>query len=126
MERTDIKSGEVITANPSFRSKTERILEGDDVNEFYKNAVDKIKESIAKFQMEGSNWRFRGVVKLDINTMVYKPLYKPLKCKGGAYIDLTKKLKKTKAIINMKNDDDQCFKWCVTRALNPVEKTHKG
>ena len=23
----------------------------------------------------------------------------------------------------MKNDDDQCFKWSVTRALHPVEKT---
>ncbi len=22
----------------------------------------------------------------------------------------------------MKNDDDQCFKWAVTRALNPVNK----
>ena len=22
----------------------------------------------------------------------------------------------------MKNKDDQCLKWCVTRAMNPVEK----
>ena len=22
----------------------------------------------------------------------------------------------------MKNEDQQCFKWCVTRALNPVNK----
>ena len=126
MERVEINTGEVKTMNVPFLSKTEIILEATNVNEFYENAVDKIKESIANFQMQGSNWRFRRVVKLDINTVVYKPLFKPLKCKGGAYIDLTKKLKKTKAIINMKNDDDQCFKWCVTRALNPVEKTHKG
>ena len=26
-----------------------------------------------------------------------------------------------KALINLKNDDDQCFKWAVTRALNPTE-----
>ena len=65
MERVEIKTGEVITTNVSFRSKTEIILEATDVNEFYKNAVDKIKESIAKFQMQGSNWRFRRVVKLD-------------------------------------------------------------
>ena len=22
----------------------------------------------------------------------------------------------------MKNNDDQCFKWCIARALNPIEK----
>ena len=22
----------------------------------------------------------------------------------------------------MKNEDDECFKWCVTRALNPVKR----
>ena len=25
-------------------------------------------------------------------------------------------------MINMKNEDNQCFKWCVVRALNPIEK----
>ena len=24
---------------------------------------------------------------------------------------------------NLKNEDDECFKWAITRALNPVEKT---
>ena len=22
----------------------------------------------------------------------------------------------------MKNDDNECFKWCITRALNPIDK----
>ena len=26
-----------------------------------------------------------------------------------------------KVIITLKNDDDECFKWAITRALNPVE-----
>ena len=26
------------------------------------------------------------------------------------------------AIINLRNEDDECFKWAMTRALNPVEK----
>jgi len=70
MERVKIKTGEVITTNVPFRSKTGIIVEEDDVNEFYNNAVHKIEESIAKFQIQGSNWKFRGVVKLDINTAV--------------------------------------------------------
>ena len=27
-----------------------------------------------------------------------------------------------KAIINAKNEDDECLKWAIKRALNPVEK----
>ena len=42
--------------------------------------------------------------------------------RGSSYIELPKELKDKKAIINMKNDDDKCFLWCVLRALNPVEK----
>ena len=119
MERVDMKSGEVITAEAPFVSKTEVILEGTDVSELYVRTTDKILESMANFQKLGSNWRFKSVVKLDINTVEYKPL------KGSSYIPLPKVLANKKAIINMQNKDDQCFKWCVTRAMNPVEKTRK-
>ena len=42
--------------------------------------------------------------------------------KGKSYIPLPKKLADKNAITNMKNEDDQCFKWAVTRALNAVDK----
>ena len=40
----------------------------------------------------------------------------------SSYISLSKFLAAKKAIINLKNEDDECFKWAITRALNPVEK----
>ena len=115
MERVDIKSGEVIDTTAPFVSKTEVVLDGTDVGELYNKASDKILESIAMFQMMGSNWRLRAVNRLEINTVAYKPL------KGKSYIPVPEKLAAKKAIINMKNEDDECFKWCVTRALNSVE-----
>ena len=115
MERVDIKSGEVINIAAPFLSKTEVVLDGTDVGELYNTASDKILESVAKFQMMGSNWRLRAVSRLEINTVAYKPL------KGKSYIPLPDKLAAKKAIINMKNEDDECFKWCVTRALNSIE-----
>ena len=41
---------------------------------------------------------------------------------GSSYIPLSKFLAAKKAIINLKNEDDECLKWAITRALNPVEK----
>ena len=41
---------------------------------------------------------------------------------GSSYIPLPKFLAAKKAIINLRNNDDECFKWAITRALIPVEK----
>ena len=49
-------------------------------------------------------------------------MYAPMTLSGSSYIPLPKELASKKAIINMKNDDNECFKWCIARALNPVEK----
>ena len=38
------------------------------------------------------------------------------------HIPLPTFLATKKAIINLRNEDDECFKWTITRALNPVEK----
>ena len=43
--------------------------------------------------------------------------YNPLR--GETWIDLPKELKDKRAIINMKNEDNKCFLWCLLRALNP-------
>ena len=75
-----------------------------------------VLESLAKFQRQGSNWRFHSVLSLDLHTVKYVPLG------GFSYIPLPKFLAAKKAIINLKNEDDECFKWAITRALNPVEK----
>ena len=63
--------------------------------------------------MKGSGWRFKSVIRFDIHTTVYEPL------KGNSYIPLPKKLKNKRAIINpQNNEDEECFKWCITIALN--------
>ena len=116
MKRVVITTGEVITTDAPFVSRTEVNLEATDVGELYNNAVDKIKESMASFQRTGSNWRFQAVQKLEVNTVDYRPL------KGSLYIPLPKELANKKAIINFKNTDKECFKWCVVRALNRLKR----
>jgi len=55
-------------------------------------------------------------VELDIHTFGYEPL------KESSWAPLPKFLASKKANINMKNTDNHCFKWCIARALNPVER----
>ena len=116
MSKTDIATGEVEYSNGHFVSKVEIILQGTNLDELYQKMTGKMLESLAAYQMQGSNWIFDSIIALEVHTVKYEPL------RGSSYIKLPDVLAKKKAIINMKNKDDECFKWCVTRALNPVTR----
>ena len=45
--------------------------------------------------------------------------YQPLR--GGSYIPLPAAVRNKKAIVNVKNKDDNCFWWCIVAAENPVD-----
>ena len=93
------------------------ILESTDVNEIYQEMIDEIEEEIQKVENAvGSGWVFVEIENLTLHTCTYDPL------KAGSYINLPPELKGKNAIINMKNEGDKCFLWCVLRALYPTNK----
>ena len=116
MEKISLSTGYVIMHKTSFHSKAEVNLEGTDVDDLYDAMTDRVLESMATFQMRGSNWTFKSIICLEIHTVAYEPL------KGNCYIPLPLKLAQKKAIINMTSEDNKCFTWSVLRALNPREE----
>ena len=117
MKRTD-SQGFTPIKRFAFHSKGQKIIsEFTDINEIYQEMTDEIEEEIQKVEEAvGSGWVFVEIENLTLHTDIWDPL------KAGSYIDLPKKLKNRKAIINMQNEDDKCFMWCVLRALNPKDK----
>ena len=107
----------IIVKKFAFHSKRQKlILEGTDVSDLYNEMVEEIEEEIQKVgDAEGSSWVFLEVEKLVLHTTRWDPI------NAGSYIDLPPFLKNKKAIINMKNEDDECFKWSVLRALYPKD-----
>ena len=115
MVKSNPAIGEETRDDAHFSSRQEAIYEGTDLEEVYQDMKDKILESFASYQKNGSGWRFETINKLKLN------ISKNNLIKGSSYIPLPKKLNGRKAIINMKNDDQQCFKWSIARAFNPAE-----
>ena len=68
MDKVDLKSGEVIATEAAFHSKTEVNLESTDSNELFLKTKETVLESLAKFQRQGSNWRFHSVLCLNLHT----------------------------------------------------------
>ena len=99
-----------------FPSDLKIILESTNIEEVYAEMVDEIEASIQKMEnAQGSGWVFKSIIDIKLYTAEWDPL------NAGSYIDLPAHLKNKKAIINMKNQDDECFKWCILRALNPKD-----
>ena len=116
MVKSKPDTDEEIKDHAHLSSKQETIQEGTDLEEVYKTMKNKIIESFTSYQKNGSGWRFGKIIKLELNISKNNPL------KGSSYTPLSKKLKGNRAIINMENKDQQCFKWCITRAYNPVKR----
>ena len=116
MKKSD-NDGFTIIKKFAFHSIGEKIItEATDPNEIYQEMTDEIEEEIQKVeQAEGSGWQFLEVENATLHISIWNPL------NAGSYIDLPKELKAKGAIINMKNEDNKCFLWCVLRALNPKD-----
>ena len=115
MEKTSIL-GEIIRPFASH-SNIEVNLDGTDEEELYNTMTERIIEKMATLQQaEGSGWRLHSIIKLELHTASYNPF------RGETWIALPKELANKGAIINVKNNDNKCFLWCVLRALNPCEK----
>ena len=65
--------------------------------------------------LEGSGFHFQEVEEVILE------IYKVRDIQASSYIELPGKYKDSKSIINIKNNDQYCFLWCILAYLYPVE-----
>ena len=87
-------------------SETDEIIE-----ELFESLLQRSQEGLEE-SMKGSEFIFDSV---DI---LYYNLNKISLNRGGSYIDFPEWLKNKKATINPKNNDNKCFQYALTVALN--------
>ena len=108
---------EIITKTAYFNSKTKTLINKNEINEVLQTSRQELIKAIGQWISEGSGWTIQSVDGHYINLTKYIPL------KGSSYIELPTELKNpAKGLINLKNKDDECFRWCHIRYLNPQEK----
>ena len=81
------------------------------IEELFKSFLQKYQERL-KVSMRGSAFVY------DSTDALYYNLNKVSLSRGGSYIDSPKWLKNKKATINPQNNDDKCFQYALTVALN--------
>ena len=106
-----------ILKNGYFNSTTDLIINETDIKSAIQASQQQILNKIAQWISEGSGWTIQSIENHYINIVNYNPL------KGSSYIELPQELQNSaKGLINMKNKDNECFRWCHIRHLNPQDK----
>ena len=111
-----LKPGSDETRVMYTRSKNIEIMFGDDkddiIEQLFESLLKKYEENLQN-KIRGSEFEFHGV-----NFLCYD-FNKNSINKDDSYIDSPKWLKDKKSTINPKTNDDKCFQYAVTLALNP-------
>lgn len=100
----------------SFATKNFIIHFNYNFKSIYEKAGSMLLKKIDDFQERDSGWTFLNNSHLEININKYQPL------SGSQFIDLPKYIKNKKACLNIHNNDECCFLWCVVAALYPTNK----
>ena len=118
-DTVDSKTGKRVSIYKTafFNGKAKTITKADDIEHELNMSRQEILKLIDQWVSEGSGWVIDRIDSHYINVTTYTPLH------GSSYIELPTELKNPKkGLINIKNKDDECFRWCHIRHLNPQEK----
>ncbi|KAL9970109.1 hypothetical protein ACROYT_G022435 [Oculina patagonica] len=114
---TKMSGDSVIYKTAYFNSKAQTIINNLEIVESLQASKQQILNFVAQWISEGSGWTIESVDGHYINLVKYEPM------KGESYIQLPPELRNSaKGLINMKNEDNECFRWCHIRYINPQDK----
>ena len=105
----------IITKFPKSNPIT--VLHGSNIREIINEACNTLKQSFEKISnaLNDSDYLFHGIVSLDVD------IHEVELIRGGSYIKLPEWIENKHAVLNPKNDDEECFKWAVIQALHHEE-----
>ena len=115
----DSKTGKRVSIYKTafFNGKAKTITKVDDIEPELNMSRQEILNVIDKWVSEGSGWVIDRIDSHYLNVTLYKAL------NGSSYIKLPAKLGNSrKGLINLKNEDNEFFRWCHIRHLNPQMK----
>ena len=109
-------NNEIVDKTAHFKSKVQTIINNIKIPEALQLTKQQILNMIAQWVSEDSGWTIQSVDNHHLNIVQYQPM------KGSSYIKLPQELRNSKkGLINMKNEDNECFRWCHIRHLNPQD-----
>lgn len=94
-------------------TKMKEIYESTNLSRhFQSDIVNHVMRKVDEVMVEGSGFTLSKIIKLTVQIFKYEPLH------ASGFIELPRVLKNKRSIINLKNTNDECFKWAILSALH--------
>jgi hypothetical protein len=116
-----MKNSNNTNVDAAFYSESPTITQVDDIKSQFSQIKSKIDKDINEFNRKGSGKTIVNINHAYFNIGVWNPIVSHA---AGSWFELPKDVRKSKALVNIKNEDNECFKWCVLAHLYP-QSDHK-
>jgi len=105
-----------------MNSKMNIMHNTSEFDEIYSRIHGEINQIIEIFEEHGSGWKVKRILGSDVRIAKYRTL------RGGCFIEIPSYLQQKRAIINVRNNDTQCFKWSFLSIMhyNDVNSKHRN
>ena len=103
----------------NFNSSCQPVVNIHDIKQTISTYITDIKYQISEFQTMKSGWVFYKNKSLMINVYRFKPL------KGSSFIELPQIIQNKKGCLNIKNDDNLCFLYCIIAHDRPIKNIER-
>ena len=98
-----------------FNSAMMEIFQGSDAEGILKSMFAHIKTQVEHPALPKSGFILDHIMHLDVD------FHKLVLTRGSSHVELPKWIAEKKAVINPKNEDEECFKWAMIAALHHEE-----
>ena len=115
---------EVVFENPGSEEVTDTylwlprhyIMAEEEIQSAILTALETAGQRIEQFEARGSGWIYCAISKVDVKVSKYRPLHG-----ASSFLTTPPVLLAKKAVVNVVNQDSQCFKWAMLSAIHPPQ-----
>ena len=95
----------------NFKTRNVEVYANTDLSLLLEELYGKVLKEKSEQQAKGSGWSLKEIKGLELRINEYRVL------RASTFIDLPPKIKNTKSVINVRNNDDFCFKYAILSKL---------
>lgn len=95
------------TCNTNFKTKNQIIFKSTNIHDYLLKAFEKIIAEIDSFELKGSGWTLKSIDGIILKLTKYIPL------NAACHFPLPDKIRLSKSVVNVKNDDNMCLKYAI-------------
>ena len=108
------QDGEEEYSDVYFHSRNRRLLSIEEFEDNYEEAMDIINGKLGAYMSESSGWMMDSITNVNFNIATYNPM------RGSSFIPTPQALIKKVALVNVQNEDQNCFLYSVLASLYPA------